>query len=442
MSSAIHTSFQELTEEDFGAYADTLVEGHPSSSERKHALSYMQHINSADKAALNTELDTLKTKRLAQRKKQTKIDSLIEQHAFDFSRQSALFTPQVVTDSQVATLLTQDGQEVYIKGRSMTTDLLISGDNVLLDGQGNEGSARTEALVNTATVTGQLRVSGDNVVIRGVNFVSTGEKALIFPTSCSNLTLEDCKFTGPAGHSDSKWWYGDDNLYSGNVTVINCWVQDFSSWMLADFSTSSSAAQSALKRVRIKKCLFKNNLGSMAARGKISDPMKLYSFTNNKITQTALHASFWDVHEASGGVLKVVCTGNEYVGPTGADADVTSKKGFFQCWSKNSKPWTLMYKDNTLSNTRCGGKVATMASFYAVNAADEDQTLVDLSATLTNVYKAFSWIYKKADGTTPSAEKWLRNDATYAPENAATYPSPPGAPTVVNPQNYDIVQPP
>jgi len=439
MSSAIHTSFQAITEEDFGTYADTLVAGYPTSDERKHALSYLQHVNSADNVALSTEHGELKTKRLEQRKKQKKIDSLIEQHAFNFSRQSTLFTPQVVTDSQVAALLTQDGKEVYIKGRSMTTDLLINGDNVLLDGQGNEGSVRTEALVNTATVTGQLRVSGNNVVIRGVNFVSTGEKALIFPSACSNLTLEDCKFTAPAVHNDSKWWFGGVNLYSGNVTVTNCWIEGFTGVLLADYSTDSGAAQTALERVQIKKCLFKNNLGSMAARGKITDPMKLYSFTDNKITQTALHASFWDIHEASGAVLKVVCTGNEYIGPTGAGADVTGKKGFFQCWSKNSKPWTLLYKDNTLSNTRCGGKVATMASFYAVNAADEDQTLVDLSATLTNVYKAFSWIYKKADGTTPSAEKWLRNDATYAPENAATYPSPP---TVVNPQNYDVVQPP
>ena len=48
---------------------------------------------------------------------------------------------------------------------------------------------------------------------------------------------------------------------------------------------------------------FKNNKGSIAARGKIDEPMKSCSYVNNLIEQAELHASFWDVFEASGGVL-------------------------------------------------------------------------------------------------------------------------------------------
>ena len=434
--STIHTTFQALTETDFATYADTLIAAYPTSAERKQALSYLNHVNSADKTALDTERDTLRTKRLAQRKKQIKIDSLIEQHAFDFSRHTALFTPQTVTDAEILSLLTQNNKEVYIKGRSMTTDLLISGDNVLLDGHSNESSARTEALVNTATVTGQLQVNGNNVVIKGINFVSTGEMALIFTGSCSNLTLEDCKFTAPAGHSDSKWWYGDDNLFSGDVTVTNCWIEGFTSVLLADFSTSSSnTPQTALNKVRIKKCFFKNNLGSMAARGMVSDPTKLYSFVNNKIITDTIHQDFWDYHEANN-VLKVICTGNEVTGPVGAETQL-GKRGFFQMWSRSSKPFTVYYKDNTLTNLRVGGKIAHNTTYYAPNASDEDNFLIDLTATCTNVFKAFSFLYKKNDGTTASSDKWILNDADYTPENIDAFPS---VPSVINPNNYDVVQ--
>ena len=436
MSSVIHKTFGSMTQTDFEEYALTLVRRYPNSDQRKQAVAFLQNISSTDKIALDVERSLLRAKRVAQRKKQTALDALITDQTFDFNRQPTLFQAQATSDASILTLLTQNNNEVFIT-HDMTADVTISGNNVLFDGGSNEKSARTGELVNQATITGLLKISGDNITIRGVNFISTAEMALEITGNSSGLHLENCTFTAPSGHTDSKWFYGNLGRYSGDLTITNCKVSGFTSWMLADFSTTSAAATSALGNVRISKNYFSANKGSMAARGQISDPMKLYSFTDNKIEVSEFHASHWDVHEASGALLKAVCTGNTYTGPVGADTDVTSKKGFFQCWSKSSRPWYTVYKDNVLTNVRCGGKIAHNAGFYAPDQFNEN-SLVDISSTHTAVYKAFSQLYKKADGTTPSASKWLLNDAAYTPENIVTYPN---VVPIVNPSGYSVVQP-
>ena len=50
--------------------------------------------------------------------------------------------------------------------------------------------------------------------------------------------------------------------------------------MLADFNTGSSASgTTALGTVKIEDCLFKDCAGSIAARGLIADPIKLFKCT-------------------------------------------------------------------------------------------------------------------------------------------------------------------
>jgi len=432
----IHKSFQDLSEGDFNTYVNALLDGHPGSDQRKHALSYLQHINSADKTTLTADKAALTTKRGDHQKKQTIIDNLIESHSFDFSRQTSLFTAQTVTDADISTLLTQDNAEVYIKGRTMLVDIIISGDNVLLDGQGNEGSARTEKLTNTTSVTGQIKISGDNAVIRGIDFTSTSEYALIFTGACQNITLEDCQFVAGAGIADSKWFYGAGNYFQGNVTVTNCRVQDFNSWMLADFHTGSATPVIPLKKVRINKCFFKNNAGSIAARGMISDPIKLFEAKDNKFETTNFYTSFWDFLECNN-VLKVVATGNEMIGAVGTHT-AAGKKGGFQFWSRSPRPWTLKFANNSMKNLKVGLKIATNNTFMSPNTFDEDDHNISLDGTVTDVAYAFSGVYKKNDGSTTSVNKWQEGD--YTPVNASTYPSYVGT-SVVNPNNYAIVQP-
>ena len=257
--SEIYTSFAELTVDDFSDYASTLVKRYPNSEQRKQAVSYLQNVNSADKISLDTERDNLRTKRVARKKRQGIIDQLLADLNFDFAKQPALFQAQVVSDNDILTLLTQANKEVFIS-RNITADVTISGDGVLFDGGSNELAAVDDLLVNQSTVTGLLKINGDDIKIRGVNFITTGEKALEIIGNTSNLTLENCTFTGPSGHTSSSWFYGNDGFYSGNLTIKNCKVTGFTGVLLADWSTSSATATSALKRVRIRNNYFKDNL--------------------------------------------------------------------------------------------------------------------------------------------------------------------------------------
>ena len=200
-------------------------------------------------------------------------------------------------------------------------------------------------------------------------------------------------------------------------------IKDFNSWYLADYSTDSSTPTRALKRVRIKKNYWKQCQGSMAARGMQSNPGKLFQFANNKYTSTTTHASFWDVTQINN-FKKAIVTGNEASIESQGD-----KRGFMQISSSSSVPWVVKY-----SNMKVGGKIKHNSTYYAPDSQDEDEFLVDVSATLTNVAHAFSFVYEKEDGTTASANRWQEGD--YAPENIATYPT---VPAVVNPTAYSIV---
>ena len=427
----IYTSFQNISESAFSIYADTLIEGYPTSSQRKSAVAYLQQINSTDKSLLDTERAAITLSRIEHQKKQTIIDNLLELHSFDFSRQTELFTAQSTSDSDIVVLLTQDNQEVFIKGRSITGDLLISGDNLLLDGSGNRGSARNGSLENTASVLGDLIISGNNVTIRSIDFTSVTDKAIRFSGDVENITVENCKFAAGSGISDSKFWYGEG--LEGNLTLKNCYITGFTSWLLMDAHTTSSTPTKALKRVRIKNNYWKDNYGSIAVRGLQSQPTKLVQYIGNKFESAVQHASFWDQIEANN-FIKLEVTGNIAVGEVGNDTAV-GKRGFLQAWSRSSVPYYIVYKDNTLTNFKVGGKIAHNTTFYAPDIFNEN-FVIDLSSTHTNVAHAFSFLYKKNDGTTISSEKWIRTDADYTPENIVTYPT---VPPVINPNGYSIV---
>ena len=433
MAHEIKNSFQDLSEADFTTYATGLVDSYATSDQRKHAVAYLQMVNSADSVALRVEQTALTNKRTAHLKKQQAIETLLAGHSFDFTKQPALFQTQTaLTDGELDALVTQDNSEVFVRGLARTLDLTVSGNGVLLDGQSNGGSARSDALVNTASVAGKLHIAGDNTTIRGIDFTSAAhEKAITFGVGAENVTFIDCKFLAGT-HADSKWFYGE-NL-GGSVTITNCRIEGFNSWYLADFSSTSGEPQAATTKIRMKRCYFKNNLGSIASRGKTGQPTKLVSYTNNKFETDTLHASFWDVLEANN-ALRVVVTGNTAVAPAGTETE-SGKKGFLQTWSKENKPWTLDYADNKISNLKFGGKIALVNGFYNPDKSNADDQRIDLSAPLTNVTHAFSFLYKKNDGTTASADKWAGGDFT--PTNIAVHAT---VPTVINPSAYSVIQP-
>lgn len=439
--SEIKTSFSDLDEAGFKSYSDTLLAGYSTSAERKQAISYLQQVNSADAVTIRSELSTAVTRRREQRKKQEAIESLLADHSFDFTRQPSLFVAQSVPDNNaLAALLATDNVEVYIKGRTHVGNITISGDNVMLSGDGEGGSARNGTLTNTASVTGDLIIDADNIVIRGINFTSISEKAISFTSGAQNIVFQDCKFTMGAGvGDDGKWWYGQH--FGGNLTVQNCRIEDFTSWMLADFSsTSSNTMEQALVRVRIKRNFFVNNRGCLAARGKLGTPMKLCQYSDNKFETDELHPSFWDQTEASNSILKVIVTDNEAIYPVGNDIAASQKRGFCQIWSKDPKPFIIEYSGNTISNLKFGLKVALSDGFYSPSTSDEDFK-IDLSASLTAVTYAASFLYKSNVGDTnyptQSLDKWGPNGfGRYTPLNVSNYPSPP---EVTNPSNYTIV---
>ena len=428
---AIHDSFQELTTADFDTYSKTLVDGYPSSTERKQAVAYLNQVNSADKVSIKAAQKTLRTSRIANKNKQECIDALVVEQAFDYTRQADLFVQQAPTDAELRALLTQDNAEVYFAGRTIAGDIEISGDSVLFEG-GGSGSARSESLSSTGKITGDLIISGDDCTVRGVDFTSATDKAIRFAAGVTDVKFENCLFRPGAGIAvvaplNGTAWFCGDGL-QGNVTVTNCFIENFTSWLLADWNTSSATPTRALNRVRIKKNYWKQCMGSMAARGMQSAPGRLYQFVNNKFISTTTNALFWDVQEFNN-FRRGVVTGNE--------ASIESqgaKRGFLQCWSRSSIPWSLYYKDNTLSNFKVGGKIANINTFYAVDDTNEDDFLIDVSSTHTNTAHAFSFLYKKNDGSTDSANKWQEGD--YTPENIATYAA---VAAVVNPTAYSIV---
>lgn len=432
----IYDSFSTLSEQEFDTYSKELVNGYPSSAERKQAIAFLQQVSSADKATIQQQKSSWRASRRKQKRKQDLIDTLVADQAFDYSRQTALFVQQAPTDADLRTLLTQDNAEVFFAGRTIAGDVTISGDSCLLDG-GGSGDARTETLSSTGKITGDIIIEGSDCTIRGVDFTSTTNVALRFGADVVDVKFVDCVFRPGAGIADgllggTAWWVGTG--LEGNVTVTNCLVENFTSWLLADWNTESGTPTDPLKRVRIKKNYFKQCGGSIAARGMVGTPIKLVQYMNNKYVSTSTHASHWDCFEANN-CKRVEVTGNE-----ASIEDQGLKRGFLQTWSRNGLPWTLKYSGNTpLSNFKVCCKIAHNSTFYAPNSEnDQGDFALDLTGTLTNCAHALSFVYKKEDGSTASANKWQEGD--YVPENISTYPAPPTG-KVVNPSGYSIVMP-
>ena len=89
-----------------------------------------------------------------------------------------------------------------------------------------------------------------------------------------------------------------------------------------------------------------------------------------------------------------------------------------------------------MSNIKFGIKFPLTNGFYVPDTTNDD-FLIDLTATHTNVTYGMSVLYKKNDGTQTSSLKYHPNVGNeYTPVNAVAYPSIP----ITNPANLTIVQ--
>ena len=276
----IYETFQDLTADEFILYADDILSKQRTSDKRKQLLTYLQTVNSFDNTSIETERTILRTKIKQNRLKDKKIVELLSQHSFDFSKNTELFTQDTLSSAQLTTLLTLNDSEVFLD-ENFSQDLVITGDSILIYGEGsNSLSARNETLQNAVTINGDIIVTGKDVKIKGITFNGSSDQTIKFIDGAENISFENCIFNGPVGDSDSKWVYGE-NL-KGNVTLTNCIVTGYTSWYLFDVSSTSGEPQYAQGKVRIKRCLFKNNAGSGAIRGKTGQPTKLVQVNNNK----------------------------------------------------------------------------------------------------------------------------------------------------------------
>ena len=147
MPLTIHESFTDLSKSEFETFSSDLVNTFPNGQKRKEAVAYLQGIMSKDKLSLSEERAVLRAKRRSRAQKQDTLDALIESLQFDFNRTTDLFVQQTPSDADILQLLSENNQEVYLKGRTFVGDLVISGNSVLVDGLGNGKSARNEELL-------------------------------------------------------------------------------------------------------------------------------------------------------------------------------------------------------------------------------------------------------------------------------------------------------
>ena len=415
MTSTRHTSFASLDEASFSTYVSDLLDRHHGDVERQRNVAYLQATLAKDEAAIGVERTALVARRRLCRQQRSAFETLTAEHDFDFSQASSLFTAVAKTDAEILQLLTQDDVTVYLRGRTLTGNIRITGDRVRLIGLGATGSATAGTLAHSVIFnTDKIEIGGQNVTIEGIHFKPTGSNAVTFvQTKGVGLTLQDCTFEAQHTYADARFYYGNGAGAGGQQTIKNCLIKDFGSWMLGDATTDSSfGSATRLAGFTIDSCKFDNCAGSFAVRGPATgQPNGPIAFTNNVVAYGAggIHNLFWNTFEASEGISQVTCTGNTVTGMV-----LAGTRGFLQCWSKNPVPWTLTFEKNTISNFQAAVQIACTAAFYAPNTHDTAYKIASAAGEMTACTYGASFVYP-----------W--NDATkvYAPLNALAEPTEP-----------------
>ena len=416
----VHSSFLALSLADIEAHVDELVAEHIDGADRSRVMSYLNQTLAKDKAKVR------EYRRILGRARR-KLDAVHEAAPIDYVKHTSLFAVNTADrwTRMKAALLVAGSDVRGIAGlASVTENLVIDGDSIMLDGISNGLKAVGETLKCGFKLTGLVQIEGANIRIRGVHFVTPAgpgavagnfpddiSKGVGFTGAASNIVFEDCIFE--AAGDDCVFWYGGTNLVSGDITIRNCIVKGYDSWMLADFNTGSSASgTTALGTVKIEDCLFKDCAGSIAARGLIADPIKLFKCTGCTFAHgSSLHASFWSSIECNN-MRRAIVQDNIATGAlTGAAGE---DRGFFQCWSKSPKDWEITFQRNTLTNFVFALQVATSAGFYNADYHSDRHVIVSETGSYSTVTYGASFAYPWLTGTfAPENETRLPNKATH-----------------------------
>ena len=404
MTSTRHTSFASLDEASFSTYVSDLLDRHHGDAERQRNVAYLQSTLAKDEAVINIERTALILRRRVARQQRAAFETLTTEHDFDFAQAASLFTAVAKTDAEILQLLTQDDVTVYLRGRTLTGNIRITGDRVRLIGLGATGSATAGTLAHSVIFnTDKIEIGGQGITIEGIHFKTSGAHAVTFATTKGvGLTVQDCTFESVhETYADAMFYYGSGAGAGGHQTIKNCRIKDFGSWMLGDATTSSSfGSATRLAGFTIDSCKIENCAGSFAVRGPASgQPNGPIAFTDNLIVYGAggIHNFFWNNFEASEGISLVTCTGNTVTGMV-----LAGTRGFLQCWSKNPVPWTLTFENNTISNFQAAVQIAcgpASSSFYAPNTHDEAYKITSAAGKMTACTYGASFVYPFDDAT-------------------------------------------
>ena len=148
MSHTVRTSFLALSLEDAKSYIDDMIHEHPTAEKRQQVFAYLLSIHSQDQK-------TLMAQQRVSSQTAEYLKEYITRHAFDFGKRPDLFLQVVESEADLRTLMTQSKQELFLKGRTFSNgSLVISGDDVLLDGYSSGGKAKDDSLVASCIVSG------------------------------------------------------------------------------------------------------------------------------------------------------------------------------------------------------------------------------------------------------------------------------------------------
>ena len=407
-SITVKETFLDMSEAEVQAHVQDTVAARPSGIERRQIFAYLGQTLAADRRAVRS-----RRKLLAKASKAT--DEAFEQNSFDYTGPavSALF--DVASGVDFAALCTQDDQHVICKGHDFSGELLVSGDNVHVDGQA-AGSARTGNLVCTTDAT-VLHVTGSNCIISGIKFsCGSADRGVRFGAGVDGVTIRDCIFESDgnlAVSPENRWFWMGTGL-KGKVRLENCRIYNFNGWGLGDLTTESSAAAagSELDQVRIQDNVFHNCTGSFAIRGVQASPTKYCRIWNNETKFTdgiVMHASYWSVWEVNN-CKTVICKKNVLTGGTRIGSG--QGRGFLQTWSKDSGSWHIEFSDNTIAGIDYVVQLAATSAFYSPDQGDDRFDISSEAGKVTDVTYGLSQAYP-----------W--DNAAWAPANVATYASRP-----------------
>ena len=170
MATAIKSSFDDLSDTAFQSYARGLVDAQDTADKRQRAISYLAQVGAQDKAAQDLAGSVLNQKRFLRQKQATIVETLMVNHAFDFSKSAPLFAaPSAKTDAEILALAAQDDADIFLRDRTITGDLVVTGDRVKISGLGASGTALGGGIAHTVQINGQITIGADDLILEGIH---------------------------------------------------------------------------------------------------------------------------------------------------------------------------------------------------------------------------------------------------------------------------------